>query len=254
MSMSAFSQNDPLDFSGKSVLVVGGSSGIGNGIAHQFRAHGAIVHVCGRRANAADYAGEAGSNLDGLIYSQLDVADAGAIDRWEAPFSTLDVLVCSQGIAIYKRQEFTMQGFRNVLDVNLLSVMALCTKLHSLLAASHGSAILVGSAAGAEKATIGNPGYSASKGGLRILTKTLAAAWGPDGIRVNNLAPGLVETRITRVTRDHPRRYEESLKKIPLGRWGTPEEIGGIALFLASPLAAYITGQTLIADGGKILL
>jgi 3-oxoacyl-[acyl-carrier protein] reductase len=240
-----------LDFEGRTVLVIGGSSGIGNGIARAFRAHGAAVHVCGTRATAADYAGDEGSDLDGMSYSRLDVTDDFAVAQFTLLVDQLDVLVCAQGIAMYKRAEFEMPSFRRVMDVNLMSVMAVCTKFQPLLAKAKGSVVFVNSG-GAFKATIGNPAYSASKGGMRILTMTLAEAWAPD-IRVNGIAPGYVETRMTRITRDHPRRYAETLENIPLKRWGTPEEMGGVALFLASSLASYVTGQTLIVDGGKIL-
>ena len=240
-----------LDFEGRTVLVTGGSSGIGNGIARTFRAHGAQVHVCGTRASAADYAGEEGSDLEGMSYSRLDVTDDSSVANFTLPADTLDVLVCAQGIAMYKRAEFEMAGFRRVMDVNLMSVMAVCTRFRPMLAQAKGAVVLVNSG-GAFKATIGNPAYSASKGGMRILTMTLAEAWAPD-IRVNAIAPGYVETRMTRVTREHPRRYAETLENIPLKRWGTPQEMGGVALFLASQLASYVTGQTLIVDGGKIL-
>ena len=240
-----------LDFEGRTALVIGGSSGIGNGIARVFRAHGAQVHVCGTRATAADYAGEEGSDLNEMSYSRLDVTDDPAVANFALPADRLDVLVCAQGIAMYKRAEFEMPGFRRVMDVNLMSVMAVCTRFQPMLAKAKGSVVFVNSG-GAFKATIGNPAYSASKGGMRILTMTLAEAWAPD-IRVNGIAPGYVETRMTRITRDHPRRYAETLENIPLKRWGTPEEMGGAALFLASSLASYITGQTLIVDGGKIL-
>jgi 3-oxoacyl-[acyl-carrier protein] reductase len=240
-----------LDFEGRTVLVIGGSSGIGNGIACAFRTHGAAVHVCGTRATAADYAGDEGSDLDGMSYSGLDVTDDSAVAQFSLPVDKLDVLVCAQGIAMYKRAEFEMPNFRRVMDVNLTSVMAVCSKFQPLLAKAKGSVVFVNSG-GAFKSTIGNPAYSASKGGMRILTMTLAEAWAPD-IRVNGIAPGYVETRMTRITRDHPRRYAETLENIPLKRWGTPAEMGGVALFLASSLASYVTGQTLIVDGGKIL-
>jgi len=240
-----------IDFTGRTVFVAGGSSGIGNGIARAFRAQNAQVHVCGTRKSAADYEGEEGSELAGMTYYQLDVCDDDAIASFIPAFSTLDVLVCAQGIALYKRAEFGMEGFRQVMDVNLNSVMALSLKFQPMLEAARGSAIFVNSGAGF-KAMIGNPGYGASKGGLRILTMSLAEAWAPH-VRVNAIAPGFVETRITKVTRDHPQRYEATLGNIPLKRWGTVDEMGGIALFLASDLASYITGQTIFADGGKIL-
>jgi 3-oxoacyl-[acyl-carrier protein] reductase len=233
-------------------LVLGGSSGIGNGIARAFLEHRARVVVCGTRPSAADYLAQEGSDLSGLDYVALDVSSDGAVEAFVPPFERLDVLVCAQGTVIYKGGEFQMPGFRRVLDVNLLSVMACCLKFQPMLAQSRGSIILL-SSGGAFKATRGNPGYSASKGGLRLLTMTLGEAWARDGIRVNGIAPGYVDTKLTRVTRNHARRYEETLKEIPMGRWGTTEEMGGIALFLASPLASYVTGQTIIADGGKIL-
>jgi 3-oxoacyl-[acyl-carrier protein] reductase len=123
-----------LDFEGRTALVIGGSSGIGNGIACAFRAHGAQVHVCGTRATAADYAGEEGSDLDGMNYSGLDVTDDSAVANFTLPVDTLDVLVCAQGITLYKRAEFEMAGFRRVMDVNLMSVMAVCTRFQPMLA------------------------------------------------------------------------------------------------------------------------
>jgi 3-oxoacyl-[acyl-carrier protein] reductase len=240
-----------LDFSGRTALIVGGSSGIGNGIARAFRDRSAKVHICGTRAQASDYAGEAGTDLEGMHYSKLDVADDDAVANFDLPGDSLDVLVCAQGLSLFKRAEFEIANFRQVMDVNLISVMALCTRFQPMLAKAKGSVVLVNST-GAFKASIGNPAYGASKGGMRVLTMTLAEAWAPD-IRVNAIAPGFVETRLTRVTRDHPRRYEDTLRNIPLKRWGTPDEMGGVALFLASPLANYITGQTVIVDGGKSL-
>ena len=241
-----------IDFSNKTVLVIGGSSGIGNGIARQFRDHGAQVFVCGTRPLAVDYADEEGSDLTGLTYFQWDISSDSSVEALQPPFDSLDVLVASQGIVAYKRTEFQMPTFRRVLDVNLMSVMSSCTKFHDMLAKTHGSIIMLGSGA-SFFSVLGNPAYSASKGALVTLTKTLAEAWAGDGIRVNGIAPGLIATKITKVTWGHPRRYEDSLESIPMKRWGTPEDMGGIALFLASPLSSYLTGQMLIADGGMSL-
>ncbi len=241
-----------IDFSDKTVLVIGGSSGIGNGIARQFRDHGAQVYVCCTRSSAADYVDEEGSDVTGLRYFQWDVSSDSSVEALQPPFDSLDVLVASQGIVAYKRAEFQMPTFRRVLDVNLMSVMSSCTKFHAMLAKMHGSIIMLGSGA-SFFSVLGNPAYSASKGALVTLTKTLAEAWARDGIRVNGIAPGLTATKITKVTWGHPRRYEDSLESIPMKRWGTPEDMGGIALFLASPLSSYLTGQMLIADGGMSL-
>src|ERR1700747_1994498 len=127
-----------LDFSGNTVLWVGGSSGIGNGTAQAFRPKGAAVHVWGTRASAADYARAEGSDLTGLHYTRLDVSDFEAVDRHDPPFERLDVLVLAQGIVIYRRGEFKSDGFRRVVDVNLNSVMACRARIQHMLAAQKG--------------------------------------------------------------------------------------------------------------------
>ena len=241
-----------LDFSGRNVLVVGGSSGIGNGIAQAFLGHGARVHVCGTRASAADYVGTAGSDLAGLSYTQLDVSDIGAIESWVPPFERLDVLVLSQGMVLYGRREYTNAGFAQVLDVNLNSLMACSIKFHPMLKASGGSLIIISSTA-AFQSTRGNPAYNASKAGAVGLVRTLGDAWARDGIRVNGIAPGLVATKMTEVTTANPERLAGTLKAIPMGRLGTPQDMAGVALFLASPLAAYVVGQSIPVDGGLLL-
>jgi 3-oxoacyl-[acyl-carrier protein] reductase len=241
-----------LDFTGKSVLVVGGSSGIGNGIARAFLAHGATVHAWGTRASKLDYAAGEGSVLDGLHYQNVDVLNSEALAAYDPPFSTLDVLVQSQGLVLYRRAEFGMAEFRRVVDVNLTSVMACAMKFHALLAASRGTMIVVNSVA-AFLATKGNPAYNASKAGVLGLTRNLGQSWASEGIRVNGIAPGLVNTKLTRVTTEDPARLEATLRRIPLGRVGTVEEMAGVALFLASPLSSYMVGQTLLVDGGRLL-
>ncbi len=241
-----------LDFSGRQVLVVGGSSGIGNGIAQAFRARGARATVCGTRAAASDYSANEGSDLEGLDYFQLDVSDSAAIDRFEPPFEKLDVLVLAQGAVIYRRGEFQMEGFRKVLEVNLMSLMACATKFQTMLSASKGSLIIVSSTA-AYHSTMGNPAYNASKTGAVGLARTLGEAWAENGIRVNGIAPGLVDTKMTKATTANPKRLEGAIARIPLKRLGTPADMAGAALFLASPLSSYIIGQTLVVDGGLIL-
>jgi 3-oxoacyl-[acyl-carrier protein] reductase len=241
-----------LDFSGKQVLVVGGSSGIGNGIAQAFRAHGATLTVCGTRPTAADYSAEEGSNLEGLDYAQLDVSDARAIEAFKPSFDRLDVLVLAQGAVIYRRGEFEMAGFRKVMEVNLMSLMACATRFHTMLRDARGTLIIVSSTA-AYHSTMGNPAYNASKTGAVGLTRTLGQAWAEDGIRVNGIAPGLVDTKMTKVTTSNPKRLEGALARIPLRRLGTPADMAGAALFLASRLASYIVGQTIVVDGGLIL-
>lgn len=241
-----------LDFTGKTVLVVGGSSGIGNAMAQTFRARGAAVHIWGTRAGAADYAGEEGSDLEGLGYSQVDVSDAAAIAAAAVPFDALDVLIHSQGSVLYRRKEFTAEGWNKVMAINLDSILHISNLCHAALAAAKGSVIAV-SSIGAFKATFANPAYAASKAGAVNLVRALAIAWAGDGIRVNGIAPSLVDTKMTKVTMDNEERRDRALSRIPMGRFGSTDEMAGVALFLASPLAGYICGQTLIVDGGLTL-
>lgn len=241
-----------LDFSGKRVLVVGGSSGIGNGIARGFSARGAEVHVWGTRAQASEYSADEGSDLEGLHYAKVNVSDFDELNAYEPPFNSLDVLVQSQGFVRYKQAEYAKQGWDDVMDININSVMHTATKFKPMLSEAQGSIVIVSSISGL-KANIGNPAYAASKAAAINLTKTLGQAWARDGIRVNGLAPGLVPTKLTAVTTENEKRAEASLRAIPLRRMGTPEDMAGAAIFLASPLASYVQGHTLIADGGLSL-
>lgn len=242
---------ETLSLAGKNALIVGGTSGIGNGIAQLFRQQGAGVHVWGTRASASDYDGVQGSDLGGLAYSRVDVSDPTQIDAGGAP-DELDVLVLAQGAVVYKRREFEIDTFRHVLDINLSSVMHCCTRFYERIRERQGSIIII-SSIGAYKAVIGNPAYAASKAGVVGLTRTLGDAWGREGVRVNGIAPGMIETKMTTVTTQSPERLEAALKTISLGRLGVPGDVATTALFLVSPLASYITGQTIIVDGGRSL-
>jgi 3-oxoacyl-[acyl-carrier protein] reductase len=249
---AAASAANPLSFAGAHVLVVGGSSGIGNGIARAFLAAGAQVTVWGTRASAADYSTDTGSDLSGLAYAQVDVGNDDAVVSAAANLPKLDVLILSQGIVLYRRGEYEMPGFRKVLDVNLMSVMACAQAFHEKLKSARGSVIVISSTA-AFHATRGNPGYAASKAGAVGLVRTLADAWASDGIRVNGIAPGFVATKMTEVTTKNPQRLDAALQRIPVGRLGTPQDMAGVALFLASPLSAYVVGHTIPVDGGLLL-
>ncbi|MGU3498732.1 SDR family NAD(P)-dependent oxidoreductase [Mycobacterium sp. C31M] len=240
-----------LGLDGRTVLVTGGSSGIGNGIARAFLGQGASVHVTGTRPNAGDYADEDGSDLGGMAYHQLDVSDADAVAQF-SPGPAIDVLVNSVGTVAYHRAEYDPAVFARVVEVNLHGVMRCCVRFHDDLARAHGTVVNVGSTS-SFISTPGQPAYGASKGALVTLTKSLADAWARDGIRVNGIAPGFVETKLTRPSRDRDDVYAATLAKIPLRRWGTPEEMGAAALFLASPQSSYITGQMLLVDGGTTL-
>lgn len=242
-----------ISLQGKTALVAGGSSGIGLGIAHKLRDAGATVHITGTRATAADYDEQA---LDGLTFHSLDVADSAAVDAFAAGFQALDILVSSVGIVAYGGTEYQIETFRKVMDVNLNGVMHLCTSFRDLLQGNderEGTIVLVGSTS-SFIATPGQPAYSASKGALLTLTKSLAQAWARKGIRVNGIAPGFVKTKLTQRSWQDENVYKESSARIPLKRWGEPEEMGNATLFLASPMASYVTGQMLLVDGGITLM
>ena len=244
--------SDVLALEGKRALVVGGSSGIGNGIAQLFRAQGAQVRVWGTRASASDYTGEKGSDLTGLDYEQVDVSDPAAIDGASAFTGGLDILVLAQGAVVYRRKEFEIDTFRRVVDINLISVMHCCSRFYPAIRERKGSIIVI-SSIGAYKSVIGNPAYAASKAGVVGLTRTLGDAWAREGVRVNGIAPGMIATKMTTVTTENPDRLHAALDTISLGRLGLPEDVASTALFLVSPLASYITGQTLVVDGGRSL-
>ena len=241
-----------LNFDNKNILVIGGSSGIGRGIAESFIKYNANVCITGTRSSINDYDEVISESIGKCEYRKLDLSNHDNLSALDLPFENLDHLICSQGIVAYKRKEFEMDTFNKVVDLNLNSIMASCSYFHQKLASSNGSIIIIGSGASYHSVK-GNPAYSASKGGLLTLIKTLGEAWAEDSIRVNGIAPGFVATKLTSVTYENEKRYEDTLKRIPLKRWGTPEDMGELACFLCSNLAGYITGQMITVDGGMSL-
>jgi 3-oxoacyl-[acyl-carrier protein] reductase len=231
---------------GKHILVTGGSQGIGHATARAFLDEGAAVTVTGTRPSFADY----DEPLGGAHYIQSDLTHPEARAALAAQISALDVLINNAGGGSAK--EYEQDEFERIIDLNLNSVMDLSTRLHPHLKASAGSIVNVGSLASflALKET---PAYTASKAGLLGLTRALADKWSPDKIRVNLVAPGFIATRMTDRARQDETYESRLLKAVPMRRWGTPEEIAGPILFLASPAAAYITGQSLAIDGGLML-
>ena len=236
-----------IDFSGRRALVIGGSSGIGRAIGRALAEAGAETTVTGTRERA-----EYDDDFAGLDVRRLDIADDPALEAFAAGFPRLDVLVNCAGAVAYRRKEFELETFRHVLDVNLSGVLRACTLFHDRLRFAQGSVVNVASLA-AFFASRGNPAYGASKAAIVQLTKSLAVAWGPDGVRVNAVAPGWVPTKMTEVSQQNESINASILARSPLGRWGRPEEIASAALFLASDLAGFVTGETLVVDGGYSL-
>jgi len=241
-----------MNFESKNIIIIGGSSGIGRGIASSFIDKGANVCITGTRENIEDYEEDITENIKKCIYRKLDLSDDKNLQNLSLPFEDVHTLVCSQGIVAYDRKEFEMDTFKRVVDLNLNSVMASCSFFHENLIKNNGSIVIIGSGA-SYHAVKGNPAYSASKGGLLTLIKTLADAWAINGIRVNGIAPGYVATKLTEVTFGNEKRYENSLKNIPLRRWGSPKDMGEVCCFLCSEGASYVTGQMITVDGGMSL-
>jgi NAD(P)-dependent dehydrogenase (short-subunit alcohol dehydrogenase family) len=233
-------------FSGKTVVVSGGTSGIGLGLASAFRDAGASVHATG--ATAAEI--EAASANAGIAFSVLDVRDTAAVERYAAGFDVAHVLVNCAGINL-RSAEFTPEGFEAVVDINLTGSMRMAMAFRSRLA---GGAILNIASMYAFFGAPHAPAYAASKGGVAQLTKSLAVAFAPEGTRVNALAPGWIETQMTAVPRANAERSAELVGRTPMGRWGTPADLTGPALFLCSPLAGFVTGAILPVDGGFLVM
>jgi NAD(P)-dependent dehydrogenase (short-subunit alcohol dehydrogenase family) len=233
-------------YAGKRVLVTGGTSGIGLAIARAFGAAGASVTAVGVNQSEID----ALASTSGLHDLRLlDVRDGAAIDELMSGMDGLDIVINCAGI-IRREEEHDPAVFAQVIDINLNGTMRVCSAARPLLAASGVGAIV--NLASMLSIFGGGlvPAYSASKGGISQLTKSLAIAYAADNIRVNAVAPGWISTPLTSALRADPGRSGAILSRTPLNRWGQPDDIAGAALFLCSPAAGFITGTTLAIDGG----
>ena len=233
--------DDPL------AIVTGGTRGIGAGIARALAGAGYRVMATGLTEEEV----EAFAATDGITPRRLDVTDADEVAALIDGVERLDALVNGAGIILRQGREFEIDGFRRVLEVNLVGTMRMCLAARPLLARSGGAVVNLASML----SFFGGPtvpAYTASKGGVAQLTKSLAAAWAADGIRVNALAPGWIETELTRPLVEDPARAGAILARTPMNRWGAPEDIGAAAVFLCSEAAGFMTGAIVPVDGGYL--
>ncbi len=235
------------DYSGRHVLVTGGTSGIGAATAIAFRQAGASVTACGLTDQELS-AARADPGFAGIELRRLDVTNRAAVDALVGGLPRLDAVVNSAGL-IRRDAEHDPDVFAHVIDVNLNGGMRVSAAARPLLAQSRGSIVFIGSVMsffGGPK----QPAYSASKGAVRNLTMSLAAAYAADGIRVNAVAPGWVITELSRGARENPERNAMIMSRTPIGRWAEPAEIADPILFLCSDAARYMTGTIMAVDGG----
>ena len=244
----------PFDLSGKTAVVTGGGRGLGLGISDALLEAGADVIVFGRSplpVALTKHAAELGRQVD---FVALDLANsdtiAAAADQVLSA-RRVDILVNNAGTQDrYPAVDFPLAAWDSVLDVNLRAVFQLCQQFgRPMLERGEGKIVNLASLLSFQGGTT-VPAYAASKGAVAQLTKALCNEWSSRGVNVNAVAPGYMATEMNTALLADPVRLEQISTRIPAGRWGEPEDIGNVVVFLASPAAAYVHGQVLAVDGG----
>jgi len=228
---------------GKTAVVVGASRGIGAELALAAKKSGANL-VCLSRSSASAII-ELQDN-----YHQCDVTDSSSFDdickQATKQFGSIDIFINAAGVTVSETNKDNK--FEEIIDINLVASYR-CSQIISTYMVNGGSIIHITSI-GSIQGFPNNPGYVASKGGLRMLTKALALDFAKNNIRVNSIVPGYISTDMTKISRNDPILYEERLKRMMVQRWGSTEDIVGAAIYLASNASSYVTGTDLIVDGG----
>ena len=250
--------NDLFSLDKKVAIVTGGNGGIGKGIVSAFASAGADAAIVGRNSKKTDDAVTEIKEKFGVrvLGMQVDVTDEKAVEQMAAEvlreLGRIDILVNNAGINIRKMpQDYTLAEWDQIMAANLTSAF-LCSKCvyPTMKAAGGGKIINIGSMASIFGGAKLGP-YSASKGGIVQMSRSLASAWAEENIQVNSILPGWIDTDLTRQARkDIAGLNEKVIARTPSGRWGEPRELGGAAVFLASPASDFITGVALPVDGG----
>ena len=232
----------------KHILVTGGTRGIGAGVALSLAEAGS--HVTAVTASQDEI--DAFTPHEMIDLQLMDVTDQASVDAVFARCDQLDGLVNCAGI-LRRGDEYEIEVFQKVIDVNLTGTMRCCLAAQPLLAKSKGGIVNTASML----STFGGPlvpAYSASKGGVAQLTKALAGRWADEGIRVNAIAPGWIETEMTQGLRDNPERATGIMARTPLKRWGKTAEVGALVRWLLSDEASFVTGAVYPVDGGYLAM
>ena len=248
---------DAFSLDGKVALITGASRGLGAGMAAAMSAAGASVALHSNERPATETAEricrESGRRTE--LFT-ADLEDRAAADRLVADaiaaFGQIDILVNNAGIIRRKpAAQHSDDDWDAVIEVNLSNAFRMCRAVgrHLLDSSRPGKIINVASLLSFQGG-VTVPGYAAAKGGIVQLTKALANEWASHGINVNAIAPGYMQTDNTQALRDDPQRNKQITERIPAGRWGTPEDVAGAAVFLASRAADYVHGHVLVVDGG----